>query len=194
MRLGSAAILVVFVVLVALPLLLAPRRAAPPDGARLIIITPHNEQIRYEFSRAFEAWHADRFGARVHVEWSVPGGTSEILRMLRSQYAAEQLKRPAVPITAPIDFDDGWLESVYGDNRIGDARLYDPLKHWFGTALAAFGIVYNRDVLAELGVAEPRTWADLADPRLEGWVAMADPAHSGSITTLFETILRQRGW
>ncbi|MHC4710407.1 MAG: CinA family nicotinamide mononucleotide deamidase-related protein [Planctomycetota bacterium] len=217
MRLGSAAILVVFVVLVALPLLLAPRRAAPPDGARLIIITPHNEQIRYEFSRAFAAWHADRFGARVHVEWSVPGGTSEILRMLRSQYAAaadagdplggradlmwgggswvhEQLKRPAVPITAPIDFDDGWLESVYGDNRIGDARLYDPLKHWFGTALAAFGIVYNRDVLAELGVAEPRTWADLADPRLEGWVAMADPAHSGSITTLFETILRQRGW
>jgi ABC-type Fe3+ transport system substrate-binding protein len=216
-RPGNAAILVVFVVLVALPLVLAPRRLGPPDGARLIIITPHNEQIRYEFSRAFEAWHADRFGARVHVEWSVPGGTSEILRMLRSQYAAaadagdpvggradlmwgggswvhEQLKGPEVPITAPIDFDDAWLESVYGDNRIGDARLYDPRKHWFGTALAAFGIVYNRDVLAQLDIAEPRTWADLADPRLAGWVAMADPAHSGSITTLFETILRQRGW
>jgi ABC-type Fe3+ transport system substrate-binding protein len=207
---------VVFVVLVALPLLLAPRRAATPGGARLIIITPHNEQIRYEYKRAFEAWHADRFGAPVHVEWSVPGGTSEILRMLRSQYAAaadagdplggtadlmwgggswvhEQLRTNRIPITAAIDFDQGWLDSVYGDNRIGDGRLYDPHKHWFGTALAAFGIVYNRDVLAELGVGEPRTWADLADPRLAGWVAMADPAHSGSITTLFETILRQRG-
>ncbi|MHC4304760.1 MAG: ABC transporter substrate-binding protein [Planctomycetota bacterium] len=217
MRVGKAAILICFVALVGLPLLLAPRRAAPPDADRLIIITPHNEQIRYEFSRAFEAWHAEQFGDRVHVVWSVPGGTSEILRMLRSQYAAaaaggdplggtadlmwgggswvhEQLKQPPIPISAPVDFDDGWLGSVYGDNAIGDGRLFDPQRHWFGTALAAFGIVYNRDVLAELGVAEPRSWADLADPRLAGWVAMADPAHSGSITTLFETILRQRGW
>jgi ABC-type Fe3+ transport system substrate-binding protein len=149
--------------------------------------------------------------------WSVPGGTSEILRMLRSQYAAaaeagdppggtadlffgggtwvhEQLSKPPVEISAPVDLDDTWLAAVYGENIIGDALLYDPQKRWFGTALSAFGIVFNRDALAEAGVAEPRSWQDLADPRLVGWVAMADPGHSGSITTLIEAILRRRGW
>ncbi|MHC4272838.1 MAG: ABC transporter substrate-binding protein [Planctomycetota bacterium] len=217
MRVGKAAILICVVVLVGLPLVLAPRRTSPAGADRLIIVTPHNEQIRYEFGRAFETWHAERFGRQVHVVWSVPGGTSEILRMLRSQYAAaaeagdplggtadlffgggtwihEQLTKPPVEISAPVDFDDRWLTAVYGENLIGDARLYDPQKRWFGTAVSAFGIVYNRDALAEAGVPEPRLWQDLADPRLVGWVALADPAHSGSITTLFEAILRRRGW
>ncbi|MHC4776778.1 MAG: ABC transporter substrate-binding protein, partial [Planctomycetota bacterium] len=217
MRVGKAAILICVVVLVGLPLVLAPRRTSPAGADRLIIVTPHNEQIRYEFGRAFETWHAERFGRQVHVVWSVPGGTSEILRMLRSQYAAaaeagdplggtadlffgggtwihEQLTKPPVEISAPVDFDDRWLTAVYGENLIGDARLYDPQKRWFGTAVSAFGIVYNRDALAEAGVPEPRSWQDLADPRLAGWVALADPSHSGSITTLFEAILRRRGW
>ncbi|MHC4220201.1 MAG: ABC transporter substrate-binding protein [Planctomycetota bacterium] len=198
-------ILMCFAALVAAPLMLAPRRPAPAGGARLIIITPHNEQIRYEFGGAFETWHAERYGERAHVVWSVPGGATEILRMLRSRHATadllfgggpwvhEQLKG-APAISAPVDFDDEWLTSVYGENAIGDGRLYDPQKHWFGTALSSFGIVFNRDALAELGVPEPRSWEDLADPRLMGWVALADPARSGSITTLFETILRYRGW
>ncbi len=57
-----------------------------PDAEQVIIITPHNEQIRFEFGRAFEAWHAKAFGNEVQVVWSVPGGTSEIRRMLQSQY------------------------------------------------------------------------------------------------------------
>jgi iron(III) transport system substrate-binding protein len=216
-RAGNVIIAACFVALVGVPVLLAPRGAAPAGGDRLVIITPHNEQIRYEFGRAFAAWHERVHGTRVQVTWSVPGGASETLRMLRSRFDAaaaagdpvggtadlmwgggswvhEQLKAPPVPISVPVDFDDAWLASVYGENAIGDTRLYDPDKYWFGTVLAAFGIVYNRDVLAELGVAEPRSWRDLADPRLDGWVAMADPAHSGSITALYETILRHRGW
>ena len=60
--------------------------AVNPDAKQVIIITPHNEQIRYEFARAFEAWHTSTHGEDVEVVWSVPGGTSEIRKMLQSQY------------------------------------------------------------------------------------------------------------
>ena len=56
----------------------------PEDSPILIIVSPHNEQIRGEFSRAFEAWHEKKFNAPVQVVWSTPGGTSEIRKLLVS--------------------------------------------------------------------------------------------------------------
>ncbi|MHC4415440.1 MAG: ABC transporter substrate-binding protein [Planctomycetota bacterium] len=228
MSLSRIALVVSFGVLLGVPLVVGPKRARPSAGVpRLIIITPHNEQIRSEFARAFDDWHRRHYGNGVNVVWSVPGGTSEIRRMLRAQYTAalvagvepgqtadllfgggsnehEQLKEPLVvtvdgqqrstTITIPAGFDDQWLWETYGENTIGDRRLYDEGQHWFGTALSGFGIVFNRDVLAELGVPEPSTWEDLADPALRGWVALVNPGQSGSITTAFQSIVDERGW
>ena len=77
-------------VLLGVPLALSPRSIAPPaDALPLVIITPHNEQIRSEFAQAFDAWHQRRFGRSASIAWSTPGGTSEIVRMLQAQYAAD---------------------------------------------------------------------------------------------------------
>ncbi len=216
-------------VLVGLPVLLGPGRAErPPDGTRrLTIITPHNELIRAEFKRAFEQWHRETYAEPVEVIWSVPGGTSVILRLLTSQFKAAlidgdpvggqadmvfgggtwvhgQLARPvsvtvdgeerSATISAPLSFDPAWLDQVYGENHIGNARLYDEQGHWFGLAMSGFGIVFNRDALEEINVAEPGSWADLTAAELDGWVAMADPTLSGSTATVFETVLQRRGW
>lgn len=225
----TALIAAMLAVLLGAPFALRPRQTqTSQDGRPLIIITPHNEQIRSEFGRAFEEWHERQFGGqRVSVIWNVPGGTSEIRRMLQSQYKAALLRgdtpggaadlvfgggsyeftemkkeiavdvdgrRQTTRITAPVDFDDHWLMQVYGENRIADARLYDPEKYWFGTALSGFGIVFNRDALRKLEVPEPCRWVDLCDPKLRGWVALVNPAQSGSITTAFDAILQHRGW
>ncbi len=53
----------------------------------LVILTPHNESIRYEFARAFRA-HMARLGRDVDIDWRSPGGTGEITRYLSSEYAA----------------------------------------------------------------------------------------------------------
>lgn len=222
------AVLLCFVTLLGIPFLFRPSQAPPPtDARRLIIITPHNEQIRYEFAQAFDKWHQKHYGERVNVIYSVPGGTSEIRRMLFAQFTAAaeagrevggdadlvfgggsyehtQLKRGVravvggqvidVPISTPVDFADSWLYERYGANIIGDTRLYDLDKHWFGTALSGFGIVFNRDVLRKLELAEPTYWEDLCDAKLLGWVALVNPGQSGSITTAFDTILQRRGW
>ncbi len=96
--------------------------------------------------------------------------------------------------TAPADFTQDELDTLFGPNSIGPQLLYDPEQRWIGTALSSFGIVFNRDVLERLGVPVPQTFRDLGNPDLIGWVALADPRQSGSITTTFDSILGNEGW
>ena len=74
---------------VALPFALRPGKpSAGRADATLVIITPHNEAIRYEFGRAFERWYRKQTGRTVFVDWRVIGGTSEITRYLEGVYTA----------------------------------------------------------------------------------------------------------
>ena len=97
--------LILFLVLAAilvLPFALRPRRAVSArTDLTLVIITPHNAAIRYEFGRAFEAWYRQQTGRSVYVDWRVIGGTTEINRYLDGEYTAafqnywnHTLKRP----------------------------------------------------------------------------------------------------
>jgi ABC-type Fe3+ transport system substrate-binding protein len=74
------------------PIALRPkdsRSLKPAAGERaLVLITPHNEAIRYEFGRAFEAHYFAQTGTRVRLDWRTPGGTSEIGRYVASEYLA----------------------------------------------------------------------------------------------------------
>jgi iron(III) transport system substrate-binding protein len=78
--------LVALVLLIAAPFALRPV-APPPAKRQVIVITPHGEQIRAEFGRAFAAAVKADTGEEVGVDWRTPGGTSEIVRMLDAQYA-----------------------------------------------------------------------------------------------------------
>ncbi len=222
------ALLALLVLLPALPVVLAMGRGAAGDSQRQVIVyTPHNEQIRFEFGRAFAEWHQRKFGESVKVVWNTPGGAGDIRRILQAN--AEAALRDGRPIGGNADivfgggswefaqlkreiaievggerrvgriiespgFDPAWLEQVYGENAIGGDRLYDPEGYWFGTALSAFGIVYNRDMLLRLGLNEPAQWEDLANARYHGAITMVNPAQSASITTALEAILERVGW
>jgi ABC-type Fe3+ transport system substrate-binding protein len=100
----------------------------------------------------------------------------------------------SVPMSRPMDFTQGELDTMFGENAIGPQELYDPEQYWIGTALSSFGIVYNRDVFEKLGLPEPDAFEDLTRPELWGWIALADPRQSGSITTTFDSILGNEGW
>lgn len=54
---------------------------------KLVIITPHNEAIRYEFTRGFKEWYWKKTGKTVAIDWRVLGGSQEIFRYLNGQYA-----------------------------------------------------------------------------------------------------------
>ncbi|NQU10817.1 ABC transporter substrate-binding protein [bacterium] len=258
---------------VALPFLLRPagettdwRRGDPV----LVIVSPHNEAIRYEFERGFAAWYRARCGRPVKIDWRSIGGTSEIARYLESEFVAATrawwvaqgrswpagagelllARRFDQPEPPPGPGHDRWRElrdlhraaravddpgqvscqidlffggGVYDHSKAHDAGLTvmpwptgDPPvgllvdergvvlipetvsgETWrtpwlFGTAIGTFGICYNLDRLADLGVSRPpAAWRDLTDPVYRGQVGVADPTKSGSIAKAFENVVHQ---
>ena len=87
----NLAILAVLAVIIALPFVF---RQPPPQGEwkegdpTLVIVSPHNEAIRFEFAQAFSKWHKAKYGKPVKIDWRNIGGTSEIGRYLASEYSA----------------------------------------------------------------------------------------------------------
>ncbi len=70
--------------------------------------------------------------------------------------------------------------------------FWDPQGRWIGNVVSSFGICYNTDALARLGIAPPTRWADLADPRFLHEIALANPTQSSSVNKAFEMLIQQQ--
>jgi len=175
---------------------------------RLVLISPHWEGIKYEFERAFKAQYHLETGRTVDLEWLDVGGTSEVLRFLRSEYN----NKPA-GVGIDIMFGGGLdpylalkkenlLESYILPQqlrekippKLGGVPLYDPGYTWYGATLSGFGIVYNKAVLQLTKLPVISTWEGLASPKAFGWVGSSDPRKSGSVHVVYEIILQAYGW
>lgn len=231
-----------------------------PGDPVLIMISPHNEAIRFEFARAFNRWHLEHHGSPVKIDWRVIGGTSEIGRYLEGETQASfrgwwtgpqgnpwprggtfaltdhrfggddpDLIEIRTALRATDDataFGTG-LDLFFGGGEYDHAQAFakgltvppwsdgipDTLTQtasgleilparlsgetwraegFVGTALSTFGIVYNKDRLADLGIeTPPTTWRDLTDFRFHRQLGVADPTKSGSVAKAFEMIIHQ---
>lgn len=236
-----------FVAVLLLPLLVraivvgSATTTAPATGKatkRLVVVTPHVEQIREEFGRGFSDWHQKNFGEPVEIDWRTPGGTTDIMKALEAQFetavkSPDRMSDDGIAAAGTIGYDlffgggsfehtkmkdrrvgeragskkkieYRWgrpanippeeLAQAYGENKIGTQQLYDPDRYWFGAALSGFGIVYNKQVLKDLGLPEPTGFQSLCDPRYQGLLALADGRQSGSVTTTYDSILNKEDW
>ncbi len=70
------------------PIFLRSRTEQKSTGAAedLVIITPHDQAIREEFTSAFAKSHLARTGKSIHIDWRTPGGTSDAVRYLNSEF------------------------------------------------------------------------------------------------------------
>src|ERR1700751_3049224 len=99
---GVIPILFSLCAVIAVPLLFRqPEPAGSGAEDELVIFSPHNKTIRFEFTRAFADYYRKTTGRSVHIDWRLPGGTTEIIRYLNSEYEAsfrsywtQQLGRP----------------------------------------------------------------------------------------------------
>ena len=254
--LKRAIILVALAATVALPFLLRPKQPARERADdTLVLITPHNEAIRTEFARGFEAWYRARTNRSVALDWRVVGGTSDIARFLEAEYVAAfrnfwsrqpgrewsaavqggfadarlSADAPApvrearaaflasevscgidlffgggsydfaqqaqagriVPSRVRRDHPDWFTDAVIPHHFTVEEYWYQG-GAWFGNVVSSYGVLYHADALARLGVAPPREWRDLTDPRYVGALALSDPTKSGSMTKAFENIIQQQ--
>ena len=232
-----------FLILLFLLVLLAPlaarlivtRGKAASAGSgnaalRLVVISPHNQDIRREFARAFSDWHREKFGQLVEIDYRTPGGSNDVVRLLTTTYAVQRSPDGKLPpqdraradidvawgggdvtfdrelkplgILQPIELPDdpNLLAEAFPDKALSGVKLYEesidpktkkPTPLWVGVCLSSFGIVYNPDVYATLRLPAPARWQDLADPHLSGWLALADPTHSGSAGVTYMMVLQR---
>lgn len=76
-------------IIIAVPFLLRKKEGKIDDSdEKLVIISPHLESIRYEFTQGFKKWYKNKTGLTVDIDWRVPGGTSEIVRFINSEYTS----------------------------------------------------------------------------------------------------------
>jgi ABC-type Fe3+ transport system substrate-binding protein len=243
------------------PFLLKPAQSTAPAhyDRRLVIISPHHDRIREEFGQAFAQHWKQSTGQTLFIDWRVPGGTSEIAMLIKSEASAafqqhwqRDLKKtwsPAVaqaclnPKATPedearkaylasnvstgmdvffgggaYDFEqqakagtlvagDGEQTGIsalmkkhpdwFGENgipeKLSGEPFRDPQGRWCGACLSSSGIVFNRDVLRRIGIADdPDAWEDLADQRYYGQIALSDPGKSGSVTKALEMLIQQQ--
>ncbi|ATE62751.1 ABC transporter substrate-binding protein [Thauera sinica] len=99
----------------------------------------------------------------------------------------DRLKAAGAFQSAGIDRDG--LPDHVGGTRISDADGY-----YLATELAGYGFVFDAAELGRLGVAVPRDWTDLADPRLAGRIALPNPARVGFAQVMADIVLQSYGW
>ncbi|MEI8063633.1 MAG: extracellular solute-binding protein [Verrucomicrobiota bacterium] len=173
---------------------------------KLVIVSPNWEGIRYEFARAFSAWHQENYDTPVEVDWRDLGGSSENVRFVISEF-----KQSPTGIGADLFFGGGTdpffefarrdLLQVYKPAalagipaQVGGVPVYDPDYRWFGTSLSSFGILYNQRVLNAEHLPVLRTWRELAEQAPAGRIGCGDPRNSGTMHMMFEMILQRYGW
>lgn len=170
--------------------------------ADLVLVSPHSQFVEQEFEKAFQAWHQQKYGQPVKLEWRNVGGGTQITQFLVAQYTNAQ--------SSGIDiyFGGGGPDHVDLGSRgllekitlapeilrnlpaeIGGVQQYDAQAGWYGACLASFGIIYNAKLVAEDKLPAPRSWDDLGNPRMFGLTCAAGHK-SSSARACYELMLQ----
>lgn len=174
----------------------------------IIIISPHRKSIQEEFVPTFKAFYKQTYKEEVKVSWIDQGGTSDDIRFVRSKFEKN-------PGTSGIDIFWGGGTSTFLELEkekllakyklpaslskeipalVAGMPMYDKSEAWYASAMSSFGIFFNRKVLKIEGIAEPKSWADLATPAFFDNLSLADPRRSGTATTMNNIVLQGKGW
>ena len=145
-------VLAVVGLLVAAPLALRDRPIAPaPEQKRIVIITPHGEAIRSEFTTAFHAWALRERHLDVDIDWRTPGGTSEITRYLDNRFRAAFAERFPEHRGALREFNDPKAETPARAAFLGSDVGVD-VDMLFGGGEFAFRAHADKGYLVDAGL------------------------------------------
>ena len=182
---------------------------APIEG-ELTLITPVSKFIHDAALKAFAEYAKEKWGTTVKVnaipagtpvaygrivEWKGKpeadifwGGESALFEKL-----AEQKLLQKVEISK-----EAWDSIPAAIGKPKPIPLKDKDGYWVGTALEPYGIVYHPKKIQRLGIAAPKDWDDLLNPKLKGEVAQCAPTRSSSSNATYEVILsmygEDKGW
>src|SRR5438046_2254605 len=181
-----------------------------PIESELALITPVSKFIHDAALKAFADYAREKWNVTVKVsaipagtpvaygrivEWKGKpevdifwGGESALFEKLAEQELLQKLEISR----------EAWDAIPTSVGNPKPIPLKDKDGFWVGTALEPYGLVYHPKKIQRLGIAEPREWDDLLNPKLRGEVAQCAPTRSSSSNATYEVILsmygEDRGW
>ncbi|MGE5508033.1 MAG: extracellular solute-binding protein [Chitinophagales bacterium] len=184
--------------------------AAPEIEDELVVITPVAKFVSDASLKDFAAFAKEKYGINVKVsainagtpvafgritEWNGRpqadvfwGGESALFDKLAEKGLLEKLNLPK----------DIWDDIPATIGKPKPLPIKDPKGFWVGTTLEPYGIAWNPTLLKRLGVPDIKTWSDLLNPKLKGWVAQCTPDRSSSNHATYEVLFQMwgldKGW
>lgn len=174
----------------------------------IVAVSPHWEGIKEEFGNGFATSYKKRTGREVRIRWLDIGGTSDIVKYLKSQHAARpgqtgidlvfgggtdtMIELSRAGVLQKADLSQAILSQI--PPAVSGVPLYSPNKDWYIAALSIFGIVVNSVGIEQMGLPYPTAWRDLGKPEYFDLIGIADPSKSGSMHAMVEVILQGFGW
>jgi iron(III) transport system substrate-binding protein len=173
--------------------------------SELALITPVSKFIHDAALKAFADYAKEKWNVVVKVS-AIPAGTPVAYGRIvewRGKPEADIFwggesalfeKLAEQKLLAKLDLDKTLVEQIPA--AIGKPKpipLKDKDGYWIGTALEPYGLVYHPKRIQRLGIAEPKEWDDLLNPKLKGEVAQCAPTRSSSSNATYEVILSMHG-
>lgn len=139
-------VLLAMIAVIAAPMMLRPAASVRTEDYaerdRLVVITPHVETLRYELERGFTRWMQEKHGRRVVIDWRVPGGTSDIIKVVNSEFAAAKeisadrgIGLDIMTGGGPIDYlglkKSGHIVATDKSGKFGPAAVKAAHPDWF---------------------------------------------------------------
>lgn len=185
-------IFIVLAIVIAIPFLLQKDKHSfigKDADEILIVITPHNEAVMYEFNKGFERWYKEKTGKTVVIDWRVLAGTQEIIRYVNSSFTngfklyweREMMQRwtdRIVDIFSNPEYDDTSIESL---KKIRETFLNSDIgcgiDIFFGGGEVEIREQANKGYLVDSGIMElrPDFFTKNVLPKELGGIELWDP-------------------
>ena len=184
MRFKLRAIWSALLALCLLLLAIGCRPGGPTGGRRLLIYTPHGQDMLRDFVARYKQANP---GVEVHF---LDMGSREVLERVRAERNRPQadLWWGAAHTTFQTAADENLLapyRPTWADKIPAEAR--DSQDRWYGIYETPEVIVYNSEAVS--GVDAPKDWDDVLDPKWRDKVLIRNPNPSDSMRAIFGAMI-----
>jgi iron(III) transport system substrate-binding protein len=174
----------VLTIVICVSALLFSCRTSGPTKRKLLIYTPHGQDLLRDFVAQYKAQHAD-----VEVEF-LDMGSREVLERIRAERnrpqadlwwgAAHTTFQTAAEENLLAPYRPTWADKVSETSR-------DAQDRWYGTYETPEVIVYNSDVVKPEDA--PKDWDDVLDPKWRDKVLIRNPNPSDTMRVIFGAMI-----
>ncbi|HEY5884437.1 MAG TPA: extracellular solute-binding protein [Pyrinomonadaceae bacterium] len=165
-------------------LLFSCNRGSAPAKRKLLIYTPHGQDLLKESIARFQAVHTD-----VDVQF-LDMGSREVLERIRAERnrpqadlwwgAAHTTFQTAADENLLAPYRPTWADAVRSDVR-------DSHDRWYGTFKTPEVIVYNSDAIKP--EEAPKDWDDVLDPKWRDKILIRNPNPSDSMRAIYGAMI-----